>query len=110
MGKGEEETFIEFLPSKDNYALDLLKGEGSMVELCIAVDNIEEWYDKVIQMGLTPMNPMTGKPLNSKDEIVTGLETKSRFFYLNPSETFGTLIEILSRPGQPYRKKRENVR
>ena len=104
-GTGEEETFLEFLPSKDNYALNMLKGEGAIVELCITVDDVEEWFDKVKEMGLTPINPHTGKPLEKKGEIVTGAVTKSRFFYLHPSETFGTLLEILERPGQPYRKR-----
>lgn len=104
-GTGEEETFIEFLPSKDNYALNMLNAEGTIVELCITVDDIEEWFDKVKKMGLTPINPYTKKPLLDKNEIVTGMVTKSRFFYLHPSETFGTLLEILERPGQPYRKK-----
>ena len=104
-GEGKDETFIEFLTAKDSYSVDLLKGEGAIVEFCVTVDDIDEWFDKVMAMGLSPINPINGNPLVNKEEIPEGSVTKSKFFYLRPSQTFGTLIEILERPGQPYRNR-----
>jgi catechol 2,3-dioxygenase-like lactoylglutathione lyase family enzyme len=105
-GSGKEETFIEFFepPSEASYHTDLLKGEGTIVELCITVDNIEQWYDKLKKMGITPLD-LNGNPL--VDKKYDGVPTGSKFFYLPRSVTFGTTIEILERPGQPYRPHSE---
>lgn len=105
-GKGEEETFIEFLepPASGarDYIFDLLRAEGTIVELCITVEDIEGWYDKLKGMGLTPLD-LAGRPLVDKKYVLMK-DTGSKCFYLPRSQTYGVQIEILERPGDPYRK------
>jgi catechol 2,3-dioxygenase-like lactoylglutathione lyase family enzyme len=109
-GKGDEEIFIEFLeipPNVDTSSLGFTfsNPEGAIVELCIAVDDLDEWYNKVKRMGYTVVSGWSKKPLTEEQKYVRA-PSGSKYFYLLPEET-GTqfFIEILERPNDPYRKQ-----
>lgn len=106
-GEGEEEIFIEFFDTahdaESRRVLDLSRADGVIAEICIAVDNIEEWYDKVKRTGYTPVTGPSGRPLTNEKYVLS--PAGSKYFYLLPSETGQQyFIEILERPGDPYRK------
>jgi len=106
-GEGEEEVFIEFFDvafdPESQRVMNLLGGDGAVVELCVAVDNIEAWYDEMKMKGYTPVGNLSGQPLTTEKYALS--PAGSRYFYLLPSETGQQYwIEILERPGDPYRK------
>lgn len=107
-GEVEGESFIEFLALAQDegskWLIDMGMMDGTICEVCIAVDNIEEWYDRVKGMGYTPVNGPSAKPLVNKKYVES--PSGSRWFYLLPSETGQQYwVEILERPGDPYRKR-----
>lgn len=71
------------------------KGEGAICELCIEVDDIEEFHDKIKKMGITPVGRF-GQSL--VEEKYVEAPSGARFIYLPLDKTYGTLIEVLERP------------
>lgn len=89
--------FIELLEGKEGPWEERLKekGQGAICEMCFAVDNIEKFHDEIEKQGMTPVDGY-GTPLVDKKYVEA--PSGSRFIYLRPKETNGTLIEILQRP------------
>lgn len=92
--------FIEFLEPKEGPWVKRLeeKGEGSICEICVVVDNVEEFYDRMKNRGITPVDRF-GKPLVGKKYVEA--PSGAKFMYLAPTETHGTMIEVLERSWKP---------
>lgn len=72
------------------------KGSGTMFELCVEVDDIEEFCDEMKKKGMTLCDPV-GRPLppDKKWCLIPGDD--NMYAYLPLDKTFGTTIEILER-------------
>jgi catechol 2,3-dioxygenase-like lactoylglutathione lyase family enzyme len=92
------DNYVELLAPVRGPSMEYLKkkGPGTMSELCVEVDNIEEFYDEMKKKGMTLCDPM-GRPLplNKKWCSIPGDDNK--YAYLPVDKTFGTTIEILER-------------
>ena len=107
--KDEEMNYVYLpFPKGDNY-VELLapvrgpskeflekKGQGTMFELCVEVENIEEFYDEMKKKGVTLCDPM-GKPLTPEKKWCSIPGDDNKYAYLPVEKTFGTTIEILER-------------
>jgi predicted enzyme related to lactoylglutathione lyase len=89
--------YIELFEPKEGPWLKRLneRGEGSIWQICVSVDNIEKFYDVMNERGITPVDSLN-KPLTGRKYIVTS--SGSKIFYLPPAKTYGTWFEILERP------------
>lgn len=65
-------------------------GEGTIFEMALEVNDIEEFYDHVKGQGITPVS-LTGEPIQSK--FLTA-SSGNRYFYLPQQKPQGTNIEI----------------
>ena len=95
---------IELLePTKEGAWMELLrqKGEGSMLELCFCVENIEEFYDKMAKDGII-LEDDEGKPLTDPKYVPS--PSGNKFAYLPMDVSGGTWIEILEESGTKYIK------
>jgi len=102
-----ENAMIEPLePTRESYLSEFLKtrGDMSVVEIAFRVDDIEDFYDRVKKMGMTPLDE-DGHPLtDSKYFMVCTCcmpeKDQIKCFYLNiplkPGD--GPAIEILEYP------------
>jgi len=88
--------YIEFFePAKGPYLKRLEeRGEGAIWHMCIEADNIDEFYDRVTEMGIIPVDRFD-KPIK-KEEILVA-PTGNRLMYLPCEKTHGTWIEIIER-------------
>jgi hypothetical protein len=69
-------------------------GEGSLYEIALEVENIEEFYDQVAAKGLIPTD-FLGRPISTKFLVAS---SGNKYFYLPVAQTRGTRIEII----QPF--------
>jgi catechol 2,3-dioxygenase-like lactoylglutathione lyase family enzyme len=72
------------------------KGPGTMFEICVEVDNMEEFYDEMKKKGITLCDPM-GNPLPPEKKWCSIPGDDNKYAYLPTDKTFGTTIEILER-------------
>jgi catechol 2,3-dioxygenase-like lactoylglutathione lyase family enzyme len=91
-------NYVELLCPVRGPSLDFLKkkGQGTMFELCVEVDNIEEFYDEMKNRDITLVDP-AGRPLPSEMKYCSIPGDDNRYAYLPTEKTFGTTIEILER-------------
>jgi len=104
---GRASAMIELLqPLRESHLSGFLKTSGDMAvaEICFRVDDIKKFYDKVKEMGLTPVDS-EGKPLVEQRYFVIpfpGLpdEYSLKCFYINMPlrQSQGPAIEILEYP------------
>ena len=92
------DNYVELLcpvrgPSKD--FMDK-KGPGTMFEMCVEVDNMEEFYDEMKKKGITLCDPM-GRPLPPEKKWCMIAGDDNKYAYLPTNRTFGTTIELLER-------------
>ena len=92
------DNYVELLapirgPSKE--FLDQ-KGAGTMFEMCVEVDNMEEFYDEMKKKGINLCDPM-GRPLPPEKKWCSIPGDDNKYAYLPTDKTFGTTIEILER-------------
>ncbi len=92
------DNFVELLAPTRGPSLDFLKekGPGAMFELCVEVDNIEDFYDQMKKRGLTLCDPMN-RPLSPERKWCSIPGDDNRYAYMPVDKTFGTTIEILER-------------
>lgn len=92
------DNYVELLAPVRGPSLDFLKkkGPGTMFELCVEVDNIEEFYDENKKRGITLCDPM-GRPLAPEQKWCMIPGDDNKYAYLPGEKTFGTTIEILER-------------
>jgi len=92
------ENYVELLAPVRGPSLECLKkkGPGTMFELCVEVDNIEEFYDEMKKRGMTLVDSM-GKPLPPEKKWCMIPGDDNKYAYLPVDKTFGTTIEILER-------------
>lgn len=90
------DCYVELIEPKEGPWLKRLEegGEGSIWELCILVDDIKKFYDKIKQKGITSVDRF-GKPLKEKYIVAP---SGAKIMFLPRNKTFGTLIEVLERP------------
>ena len=102
---GLDSTKIEPLePKGESWLTDFLRANGDMAvaEICFRVDDIEKFYDKVKEMGLTPVDG-NGEPLVDKKYFrvpISGVPAEIKCFYFNLSlkPNKGPAFEILEYP------------
>jgi len=92
------DNYVELLAPVRGPSKQLLekKGAGTMFELCVEVDNIEQFYDEMKGRGITLCDPM-GRPLLESKKWCSIPGDDNKYAYLPESKTFGTTIEILER-------------
>jgi catechol 2,3-dioxygenase-like lactoylglutathione lyase family enzyme len=84
---------IELMEPKEGPWFKRLKEKGEGIcKICVAVDDIDEFANKVEKMGLKPLDRLM-QPLVKEKYVVGTLG--GRFFYLPVDKTFGTYIEVL---------------
>ena len=90
-----EDNYIEFIEPEEGPWVGRLKerGEGSIWELCFEVNNIEEFYDKLVKRNIMPVDRFD-KPMTEK---YSTSPSGNKFFYLPRDKTYGIWIEILER-------------
>ena len=97
---GPDSTKIEPLEPKKGWLLDFLRANGEMAvaEICFRVYDIEEFYDKVRGMGLTPVDDY-GVPLVDKKYFLIndeeGVTAKCFYFNLPLKPNQGPAFEII---------------
>ena len=89
--------YIELFEPKEGPWSERLneRGDGSIWQICVSVDNIEKFYDVMKERGITPVDGLNN-PLTGRKYIVTS--SGAKIFYLPPTKTYGTWFEILQRP------------
>ena len=92
------DNYVELLAPVRGPSLDFLKkkGPGTMFELCVEVDNMEEFYDETKKKGMT-LCDSNGKPLPASKKWCSIPGDDNKYAYLPVDKTFGTTIEILER-------------
>ena len=92
------DNYVELLAPVRGPSLEYLKkkGPGTMFELCVEVDNIEEFYDEMKSKGITLCDPM-GRSLPAEKKWCSIAGDDNKYAYLPVDKTFGTTIEILER-------------
>jgi catechol 2,3-dioxygenase-like lactoylglutathione lyase family enzyme len=92
------DNYVELLAAVRGPSQQLLekKGAGTMSELCVEVDNIEDFYDEMKTKGITLCDPM-GRPLPESRKWCSIPGDDNKYSYLSEDKTFGTTIEILER-------------
>jgi catechol 2,3-dioxygenase-like lactoylglutathione lyase family enzyme len=92
------DNYVELLAPVRGPSLEFLKkkGQGTMFELCVEVDNIEEFYDEMKKRGITLCDPMN-RPLTEEKKWCMIPGDDNKYAYLPVEKTFGTTIEILER-------------
>jgi len=77
--------------------LEKVKGDMAVGEIGFRVRNIEKYYDKAKEMGLTPTD-VNGEPLvDRKFDVAVQAGSETRFFFLNLSiqTQKGPVIEVV---------------
>jgi len=92
------DNYVELLCPVRGPSLDFMKkkGSGTMFELCVEVDDIEEFYDEMKKKGITLCDPV-GRPLPPDKRWCSIAGDDNKYAYLPVDKTFGTTIEILER-------------
>jgi len=92
------DNYVELLAPVRGPSLDFLKkkGPGTMFELCVEVDNIEEFYDEMKKKGITLCDPK-GRPLTTEKKWCMIPGDNNKYAYIPEDKAFGTTIEILER-------------
>lgn len=85
---GPDSTTIHLMePKGESWLMDFLRANGDMAvaEICFRVDDIEKFYDKVKEMGFTPVDG-NGEPLVDKKYFlitIPGVPLEIKCFYFN---------------------------
>ena len=92
------DNYVELLAPVTGPCLEFLmkKGPGTMFELCVEVENMEEFYDEMKKKGITLCGP-DGKALPSEKKWCMIPGDDNKYAYLPVDKTFGTTIELLER-------------
>jgi catechol 2,3-dioxygenase-like lactoylglutathione lyase family enzyme len=92
------DNYIELLAPIRGPSLDYMKekGPGTMFELCVEVDNINEFYDEMKNRGIVLCDPM-GRPLPPEKKWCSIPGDDNKYAYIPADKAFGTTIEILER-------------
>jgi len=92
------DNYVELLAPVSGPCLEFLmkKGPGTMFELCVEVENMEEFYDEMKKKGITLCGP-DGKALPSEKKWCMIPGDDNKYAYLPVDKTFGTTIELLER-------------
>lgn len=92
------DNYVELLAPVRGPSFEFLKkkGSGTMFELCVEVDDIEEFYDEMKKRGITLCDPMD-RPLHPGQKWCSIPGDDNKYAYLPSEKTFGTTIEILER-------------
>ena len=92
------DNYIELLAPVRGPSLDYLKekGPGTMFELCVEVENMEEFYDEMKKRGITLCDPK-GRPLPPEKKWCSIPGDDNKYAYLPVDKTYGTTIELLER-------------
>jgi len=72
------------------------KGQGTMFELCVEVENMDKFYDEMKTKGITLCDP-TGKPLPPEKKWCSIPGDDNKYAYMPVDKTYGTTIELLER-------------
>jgi len=89
------DNYIELLEPHEGYWVQLLKekGSGALAEICFEVDDIEEFYDRMKERGITLVD-LQQKPLSPNKKYCQIPGDDNKFAYFPLDKTFGTLIEV----------------
>jgi len=92
------DNYVELLAPVRGPSKEFLekKGQGTMFELCVEVESMEEFYDELKGKGITLCDPM-GKSLPPEKKYCSIPGDDNKYAYLPVDRTFGTTIEILER-------------
>lgn len=92
------DNYIELLAPVSGPSKEFLqkKGPGTMFELCVEVDNMDEFYDEMKTKGITLRDSM-GRPLPKEKKWCSIPGDDNKYAYMPVEKTFGTTIEILER-------------
>jgi len=92
------DNYVELLAPVSGPSKEYLdkKGAGAMFELCVEVDNIEQFYDEAKKKGMTLCDSM-GRPLPPEKKWCSIPGDDNKYAYLPVEKTFGTTFEILER-------------
>ena len=92
------DNYVELLAPIRGPSLEFLKekGAGTMFELCVEVDNIEQFYDEMKKKGITLCDPM-GRPLPESKKWCSISGDDNKYAYIPSEKAFGTTIELLER-------------
>lgn len=87
------ETYLQFIePSEGPGAEELSRdGEGRLFEVGFQVDDIEDFYERMVAKGIFPVD-IKGQPIESKF-IVS--KFGNRYFFLPKDKTRGTRVEVV---------------
>lgn len=92
------DNYVELLAPVRGPSKDYLKkkGQGTMFEMCVEVENMEKFYDEMKTKGITLCDP-TGKPLSPGKKWCSIPGDDNKYAYMPLEKTFGTTIELLER-------------
>ena len=92
------DNYVELLAPVSGPSKEFMdkKGPGTMFEICVEVDSMEEFYDQMKKKGITLCDPM-GEPLPQSQKWCSIPGDDNKYAYLPTDKTYGTTIEILER-------------
>jgi len=92
------DNYIELLAPVSGPSKDFLdkKGQGTMFELCVEVESMEEFYNEMRKKGITPVDSL-GRPLPPEKPWCMIPGDDNKYAYLPTDKTYGTTFEILER-------------
>lgn len=92
------DNYVELLAPVSGPSKDFMdkKGPGAMFEMCVEVENMEEFYDEMKSRGITLVDSM-GNALPPERKWCSIIGDDNKYAYLPTDKTFGTTIEILER-------------
>jgi catechol 2,3-dioxygenase-like lactoylglutathione lyase family enzyme len=92
------DNYVELLAPVRGPSQDYLKkkGQGTMFELCVEVENMEKFYDEMKKKDITLCDSM-GKSLPSEKKWCSIPGDDNKYAYMPVDKTFGTTIELLER-------------
>jgi catechol 2,3-dioxygenase-like lactoylglutathione lyase family enzyme len=92
------DNYVELLAPVSGPSKDFLKkkGQGTMFELCVEVENMDKFYDEMKKRGITLVDSM-GNPLPPEKKWCSIQGDDNKYAYMPVDKTFGTTIELLER-------------
>ena len=92
------DNYVELLAPVSGPSKEFLKnkGQGTMFELCVEVENMKDFYDEMKRRGITFVDS-AGRPLLPEKPYCMIPGDDNKYAYLPTDKTFGTTIELLER-------------
>ena len=92
------DNYVELLAPVSGPSKELLdkKGQGTMFELCVEVESMQEFYDEMRKRGII-LRDSLGRPLPPEKPWCMIPGDDNKYAYLPTDKTYGTTFEILER-------------